>query len=109
MGLSSFASKPIEDVIAANPKTFFQMYWVGSREPIAAQILERARQAGATAIILTLDWSFAHRRDWGSPAIPEPSSTSSRWPSSRRRCCGSRAGCATSAEPADPPTSACRT
>ena len=30
MGLSSFASKPIEEVIAANPKTFFQMYWVGT-------------------------------------------------------------------------------
>src|SRR6058998_2288444 len=31
MGLSSFASKPIEEVTAANPKTFFQMYWVGDR------------------------------------------------------------------------------
>ena len=31
MGLSSFASKPIEEVIAANPQTFFQMYWVGHR------------------------------------------------------------------------------
>ena len=29
MGLSSFASKPIEDVIAANPQTFFQIYWAG--------------------------------------------------------------------------------
>jgi pre-mycofactocin synthase len=35
------------------------------------QILERARAADAKGIILTLDWSFAHRRDWGSPAIPE--------------------------------------
>ncbi|CKM96340.1 FMN-dependent alpha-hydroxy acid dehydrogenase [Mycobacterium tuberculosis] len=31
MGLSSFASKPIEEVIAANPKTFFQVYWQGGR------------------------------------------------------------------------------
>ena len=30
MGLSSFASMPIEDVVAANPQTFFQIYWVGS-------------------------------------------------------------------------------
>ena len=29
MGLSSFASKPIEEVVAANPQTFFQIYWVG--------------------------------------------------------------------------------
>src|SRR4051794_5599424 len=27
MGLSSFASKPIEEVVAANPMTLFQMYW----------------------------------------------------------------------------------
>src|SRR5947209_5206780 len=30
MGLSSFGSKAIEDVIAANPQTFFQVYWAGS-------------------------------------------------------------------------------
>jgi L-lactate dehydrogenase (cytochrome) len=70
MGLSSFASKSIEEVVRANPKTFFQVYWMGGRERIA-QILDRARAAGAPGIILTLDWTFAHRRDWGSPAIPE--------------------------------------
>jgi heme/flavin dehydrogenase (mycofactocin system) len=70
MGLSSFASKPIEEVVAANPRTFFQVYWLGDRDRILG-ILDRARSAGAKAIILTLDWSFAHRRDWGSPAIPE--------------------------------------
>ena len=70
MGLSSFASKPIEEVIAANPKTFFQMYWVGSRDDMAAR-MERAREAGAVGIIVTLDWSFSFGRDWGSPRIPE--------------------------------------
>ncbi|MDA8371139.1 MAG: mycofactocin biosynthesis FMN-dependent deaminase MftD [Nocardiopsaceae bacterium] len=70
MGLSSFASMPFEDVVAANPKSFFQLYWVGSRDAIAARA-ERARKAGAKALILTLDWSFASRRDWGSPSIPE--------------------------------------
>jgi pre-mycofactocin synthase len=70
MGLSSFASKPIEEVVAANPRTFFQVYWAGTREQILARI-ERARRAGAVGVIVTLDWSFAHRRDWGSPAIPE--------------------------------------
>ena len=35
MGLSSFASKPIEEVIAANPKIFFQVYWLGGRDAIA--------------------------------------------------------------------------
>jgi pre-mycofactocin synthase len=70
MGLSSFASKPVEDVVAANPQTFFQIYWCGSREQILAR-MERARKAGAVGLILTLDWTFSHSRDWGSPKIPE--------------------------------------
>src|SRR3954469_24951466 len=91
MGLSSFASKSVEEVGAAQQKLFFQMYWVGSRETLLApaqknlffqvagvgsreRILaraERARAAGAKGLIMTLDWSFASRRDWGSPPIPE--------------------------------------
>ncbi|GAB3322123.1 mycofactocin biosynthesis FMN-dependent deaminase MftD [Geodermatophilus aquaeductus] len=70
MGLSSMASKPMEEVIAANPKTFFQLYWVGDRDVMATKV-ERARNAGAAGLIATLDWSFAYGRDWGSPFIPE--------------------------------------
>jgi L-lactate dehydrogenase (cytochrome)/glycolate oxidase len=70
MGLSSFASKPVEDVVAANPQTFFQVYWAGSREQILQRV-ERAKRAGAVGLIVTLDWSFSHGRDWGSPQIPE--------------------------------------
>ncbi len=70
MGLSSFASKPVEEVVAANPQTFFQIYWCGSRDQILAR-LERARAAGAVGLILTLDWTFTHSRDWGSPQIPD--------------------------------------
>ena len=70
MGLSSFASKPVEDVVAVNPQTFFQTYWVGTREQVLSH-LERARAAGAAGLIVTLDWSFSHGRDWGSPVIPE--------------------------------------
>jgi heme/flavin dehydrogenase (mycofactocin system) len=70
MGLSSFASKPIEEVIAANPKLFFQIYWLGDREAITRRV-QRAREAGAVGLILTTDWSFSHGRDWGSPKIPE--------------------------------------
>ncbi|MGY1746422.1 pre-mycofactocin synthase MftD [Blastococcus sp. SYSU D00695] len=69
MGLSSMASKPMEEVIAANPKTFFQLYWVGDRDTMAAKV-ERAKNAGAAGLIATLDWSFSHGRDWGSPFIP---------------------------------------
>jgi pre-mycofactocin synthase len=70
MGLSSMASKPIEEVAAANPKVFFQSYWIGDRDAMLARA-ERARAAGAKALILTLDWVFDSRRDWGSPYIPE--------------------------------------
>ena len=70
MGLSSFASRSIEDVCAVNDQVFFQLYWSGSRDTLV-QRLERAKAAGAKGIILTLDWSFASGRDWGSPFIPD--------------------------------------
>jgi heme/flavin dehydrogenase (mycofactocin system) len=69
-GLSSFGSKPVEEVVAANPKTFFQVYWVGGRDQVEARV-ERARAAGAVGLIATLDWTFDSGRDWGSPKIPE--------------------------------------
>jgi pre-mycofactocin synthase len=70
MSVGAFASKPVEEVVAANPKTFFQTYWMGTAEQMA-QTMERARAAGARGLIVTLDWTFCHRRDAGSPAIPE--------------------------------------
>ena len=70
IGLSSFASMPVEDVVAANPQTFFQAYWIGTRDQMLAR-LERARAAGVAGLIVTLDWSFSNGRDWGSPVIPE--------------------------------------
>lgn len=70
MGLSSFASKPMEEVTAVNDKIFFQIYWLGSRDEIAARV-QRAKDAGAVGLICTTDWSFSHGRDWGSPKIPE--------------------------------------
>jgi pre-mycofactocin synthase len=70
MSLSSFASKSIEEVAAANPQTFFQMYWTGGRDKLLAR-MERARAAGAVGLIITTDWSFSYGRDWGSPKIPE--------------------------------------
>ncbi|MFF4113119.1 pre-mycofactocin synthase MftD [Streptomyces sp. NPDC001714] len=70
MGLSSFASKPVEEVAEAQPDLFFQLYWSGTRDTMV-QRMDRARAAGAKALIVTLDWSFSHGRDWGSPAIPD--------------------------------------
>jgi L-lactate dehydrogenase (cytochrome)/glycolate oxidase len=70
MGLSSFASRSVEDVCAVNDQIFLQMYWSGDRDTMV-QRLERAKAAGAKGVILTLDWSFSNGRDWGSPWIPE--------------------------------------
>ena len=70
MGLSSFGATPVEAVVQANPQTFFQIYWCGTRGSMAARI-DRAKRAGVVGLIVTLDWSFSHGRDWGSPAIPE--------------------------------------
>ncbi|MGB0875771.1 MAG: pre-mycofactocin synthase MftD [Mycobacterium sp.] len=70
MGLSSFASKPVEEVVAVNDKIFFQAYWLGGRDQIAERV-QRAKDAGAVGLIVTTDWSFSHGRDWGSPKIPE--------------------------------------
>jgi len=70
IGLSSFGSKPVEEVVEANPKTFFQTYWCGSKDRLT-QRLERAKRAGVAGLIVTLDWQFSHGRDWGSPTIPD--------------------------------------
>jgi pre-mycofactocin synthase len=70
IGLSSFASRPVEQVVAANPQTFFQICWSGSKDSML-HTLDRVRTAGAVGLIVTLDWSFASGRDWGSPIIPE--------------------------------------
>lgn len=70
IGLGSFGSKPLAEVVEANPLTFFQIYWMGTREQMSERIAY-ARDLGAKGIIVTLDWSFSYGRDWGSPVIPE--------------------------------------
>jgi pre-mycofactocin synthase len=70
MGLSSFASMSMEEVIRTGARTLVQMYWMGEREQMS-QLIGRARQAGAVGLIVTLDWTFSHSRDWGSPHIPQ--------------------------------------
>jgi heme/flavin dehydrogenase (mycofactocin system) len=71
VGLSSFATKPMEEVAAANPNWLYQLYWTGTRDDILWRI-ERAKKAGARALIVTLDATGGGlgRRDWGSPTIP---------------------------------------
>lgn len=70
MGLSNFASKSVEEVVATGAQTYFQMYWTGDRDTMV-QRMQRAQRAGVKGLIATLDWSFSMGRDWGSPEIPE--------------------------------------
>ncbi|WP_276970567.1 pre-mycofactocin synthase MftD [Ferrimicrobium acidiphilum] len=70
MGVSAFASSPVEAIAQVTSKFFYQTYWTGTREMLAHR-LERARAAGACGLIVTLDWCFDFRRDWGSPWIPQ--------------------------------------
>ncbi|TCP47303.1 L-lactate dehydrogenase (cytochrome) [Tamaricihabitans halophyticus] len=69
IGLSSWSADSVADVARANENTIFQLYWVGSRAEIEARV-EAARRGGAKALIVTLDWSFTPRRDWGVPPAP---------------------------------------
>lgn len=78
LGLSSFASRSVEDVTATGATVLMQLYWAGSRDSLVHR-LERARAVGVTGVILTLDWSFAHSRDWGSPWIPERLDLAAMW------------------------------
>jgi pre-mycofactocin synthase len=80
LGLSQLGSRPLEAVVAACPQTFAQLYWAGSREAIARRV-ERAARAGAAGLIVTLDWTWSHARDWGSPYIPAEIFS---WPTVRR-------------------------
>ena len=102
MGLSSFASKPVEEVVAANPQTFFQIYWVGARDQMRQRV-ERARAAGAVGLIATLDWSFSHGRDWGSPRHPGADRRSRAMPVRAGGPASARGGCSASRGPGTSP------
>ena len=49
VGLSSFGSKPVEQVAAANHQTFFQMYWIGGRDRMQARVEPAGRRRAAGA------------------------------------------------------------
>src|SRR5271165_5630467 len=71
MGLSSFGSMPVESVAQVNPKLFFQSYWSGTKDQII-QRTERARQAGAKALILTLSYVREWLQHGGLPDLSVP-------------------------------------
>lgn len=71
IALSSFATKPFEEVAAANPNALYQLYWTGSKDDILWRAM-RAKASGAKGLIVTLDATGGGlgRRDWNSPTVP---------------------------------------
>jgi isopentenyl diphosphate isomerase/L-lactate dehydrogenase-like FMN-dependent dehydrogenase len=55
MGLSSFASKPVEEVVEASPQTFFQTYWIGTRQDMAAHVERVSAAAVGDRVEVVLD------------------------------------------------------
>jgi isopentenyl diphosphate isomerase/L-lactate dehydrogenase-like FMN-dependent dehydrogenase len=98
LGLSSFASKPVEEVVAANPQTFFQVYWMGTKDQMLTR-MERAHAAGVKGLILTLDGRSPPAGTGAAPTSPN-ASTPRRCCGSPRTCCGDRGGWPRSPRPA---------
>ncbi len=73
MSLSSFASKSRRGGRRGWRPAALPGLLAGRDGTTIARRLERARAAGAHAIIVTLDWSFSHGRDWAAPASPSAS------------------------------------
>ena len=92
MGLSSFASMPVEDVVAANPQTFFQIYWIGTRDQICG-VVERARAAGAVGLIATLGLVLLARARLGQPHYPRDGGPAGHGCASHPRPWPTHAGC----------------
>ena len=91
MGLTSFASKPVEDVVAANPQTFFQMYWMGSRDDMRAR-MERARVGRRGRPDRHPGLVVLARPRLGQPVDPGEDRPQDDGRSSRPRCCAGRGG-----------------
>ncbi|PPK68986.1 alpha-hydroxy-acid oxidizing protein [Actinokineospora auranticolor] len=69
--LSTASSYPLEDVAAVAGPRWFQLYWPNEPE-VCASLLHRAKAAGYTALVVTLDtWTLAWRpRDLDTAYLP---------------------------------------
>ena len=91
MGLSSFASKPVEDVVGGQPEDVLPDLLGRRPRTRSCARVERARTAGAKALIVTLDWSFAHAPRLGQPGHPGEARPQGHGPlRARGACCGPR-------------------
>ena len=94
MGLSSFASKPVEEVVAANPQTFFQMYWTGTRDSMV-QRMDRARAAGRHGADRHPGLVVLERPRLGQPGDPREARPEDDGALRPRGAAPARGGCAT--------------
>ena len=103
MGLSSFASKAIEDVVQAGPPVFFQVYWMGRERMI--QLIERARAAGAAGADRHAGLDVLPPPRLGQPGDPRTTRPAHDGERSRPRRSPVRGGCGVTFAAARSPTS----
>src|SRR6266478_4902860 len=72
VGLSSFGSKPVEEVVAANPQTFFQVYWVGGRDQVEERMDLATMVRYAPQAVARPRWLAAYARTLGPPDLRVP-------------------------------------
>jgi len=68
IGISTLSSYAIEDICAVAPNVWYQLYFAGGRS--AAELaIERAKAAGCSALVLTLDGAASPNRErsYGTP------------------------------------------
>jgi isopentenyl diphosphate isomerase/L-lactate dehydrogenase-like FMN-dependent dehydrogenase len=71
IGISTLSSYAIEDICAAAPNVWYQLYFAGGR--VAAELaIDRARAAGCSALVLTMDTAASPNRERGHRVRPVP-------------------------------------
>lgn len=74
--ISTWASVPAGDVVAANPDCWFQLYMIGGREG-ARYCIDSAREAGCRVLVVTADIAGVSPADRRASALPDPASLGS--------------------------------
>ncbi|GLK42806.1 MULTISPECIES: alpha-hydroxy acid oxidase [Novosphingobium] len=71
IAISTWASAPAGDVVAANPDCWFQLYMIGGRDG-AGYCIDLAREAGCRVLVVTADIAGVSPADRIAPPLPDP-------------------------------------
>jgi isopentenyl diphosphate isomerase/L-lactate dehydrogenase-like FMN-dependent dehydrogenase len=76
IAISTWCGVPAAEVVAANPDTWFQLYFINGRKG-AAYSIDVAREAGCRVLVLTSDIAGVSPSDRIAPPLPETMSLGS--------------------------------